>query len=169
MTIKTALLYDFRNRIPAHTEKYRLFCLGKGPSMPTLKCPGCGRKLKVSNKAIGRRITCPACEKQFDVRRPAPVETPEANVEHHAQIETPTGSVPRTTSQSSTNEMRRFLYVLFAIKATYGALYGAFYTFGRIYYKDWAKAAIYGAICIVATCLAIYLWRWLYRQRRTRG
>ena len=38
--------------------------------MPSLKCPHCSRVLKIGEDAAGKRITCPACKKQFLAPKP---------------------------------------------------------------------------------------------------
>lgn len=43
----------------------------------SIKCPHCGRVIKVSERAAGKRVDCPACKKAFRAPAPAvPIEKP---------------------------------------------------------------------------------------------
>ena len=41
--------------------------------MAVIKCPECGKTLKVSDSAAGKRVRCPGCKNPFDVPADAPV------------------------------------------------------------------------------------------------
>src|SRR5487761_1552961 len=41
--------------------------------MPVIKCPDCGKSLKVSDNIAGKRVRCPGCKNPIVVRVAAPV------------------------------------------------------------------------------------------------
>lgn len=41
--------------------------------MPVIKCPDCGKSLKVSDNIAGKRVRCPGCKNPFVVPEDAPV------------------------------------------------------------------------------------------------
>jgi hypothetical protein len=41
-----------------------------------IQCPGCGKKLRIPDEMLGRRVKCPACTRPFTAANPAPPPPP---------------------------------------------------------------------------------------------